>query len=60
MPFMLRMNNFFGMEGCEWKHVGGCVVDANGHRKTTYQNLGEASIRKSNCIVYSLIQQIGK
>jgi hypothetical protein len=60
MPFMLRMNKFFGVEGCEWKHLGGCIVDAYGHKGTTYQKLGDVSITKSNCIVYSLIQQIGK
>jgi hypothetical protein len=53
---MLRMNIFFGLEGYEWKHLGGCVVNTDGHKATTYQKLGDVSITKSNCIVYSLIQ----
>jgi hypothetical protein len=31
-------NNFVGIESNEWKYFSGHVVDANGHKGTTYQN----------------------
>jgi hypothetical protein len=43
MPFMVRMNNIFGVEGCEWKRLVGCVVHANGHKGITYLKLGDVN-----------------
>ncbi len=46
IPFMLKMNNFLGVKGCEGKHLVGCVIYENGHKGITLPKKQNVNITK--------------